>query len=120
MNNLRKGKEELLARRCIVENRAKILTYLAVLKTSHNCDQAIASIDTGAITRKGKSVVSEALTPQLNGAIEFELKQLGASHLPLNLKPSGSKGETLHQLELKVKKTGPKFSLTDVLSEGEQ
>ena len=46
-------------------------------------------------------MVSEALTPQLQSAIQSELALLGAHHLPLNLKPSASKGETLHQLELK-------------------
>ncbi|MHB8835107.1 MAG: AAA family ATPase [Candidatus Methylomirabilia bacterium] len=117
---LRNEKVELLARRWFSENRTKILAYLADLKIAYNCDLAIASTDTAAITRKGKNIVSEALTPQLKSAIKSELEQLGADHLPLNLKPSGSKGETLHQLELKGAKPGPKASLSDVLSEGEQ
>jgi ABC-type lipoprotein export system ATPase subunit len=98
----------------------KILTYLADIKTAHKCDEVYASTDSAVITRKGKHVVSEALTPQLKAAIQSELKLLGADHLPLNLKPSGSKGETLHQLELKGTKPDSKVSLTDVLSEGEQ
>jgi ABC-type phosphate/phosphonate transport system ATPase subunit len=117
---LKKEKAELLARRCFTENRAKIFAYLADLKTAHKCDQATSATDTTAITRKGKNIVSEALTPQLKNAIQSELEQLGANHLPLNLKPSGSKGETLHQLELKGARPGHKVSLTDVLSEGEQ
>lgn len=119
-DKLKKEKAEFLAQRCFTENSAKIIANLIDLKTAHKYDQAIASTDTAAITRKGKNIVSEALTPQLKNAIQTELEQLGADHLPLNLKPSGSRGETLHQLELKGAKPGRKVSLTDVLSEGEQ
>lgn len=119
-DKLKKEKAELLARKCFTENRAKILAHLIDLKSVHKYDQAIASTDTTAITRKGKNVVSEALTPQLKDAIQTELKHLDANYLPLNLKPSGSKGETRHQLELKGAKPGCRACLTDVLSEGEQ
>jgi len=119
-DKLKLEKEELSARKHFAENQTKITAYIAGLKTAHKCDQATLSIDTAAITLKGKAVVSEALTPQLKGAIQSELEQLGANYLPLNLKPSGSKGETLHQLELKGAKPGHKVSLTDILSEGEQ
>jgi hypothetical protein len=119
-DRLKGEKAELLARRCFTENLTKILTYLADIKTAHKCDQATASTDTATITRKGKSIVSAALTPQLKGAIQTELEQFGADHILLNLKPSGSRGETLHQFELKGAKPGRKVNLTDVLSEGEQ
>ncbi len=119
-DKMKSEKAELLARKSFTENKTKIISYLANLKIEYKCDQAIAATDTAAITRKGKNVISEALTPQLKAAIQGELKQLGADHLPLNLKPSGSSGETLHQLELKGAKPGRKVSLTDVLSEGEQ
>lgn len=119
-DKLKNERADLLARKCFADNRSKILAFLGDLKTAHKYEQAYASTDTGAITRKGKNVVSEALTPQLKGAIQEELELLGANHLPLNLKPSGSQGETLHQLELKGAKPGRKISLTDVLSEGEQ
>lgn len=119
-DKLKNEKAELLARKRFTDNRAKILAFLANLKTVHKCDQAYNSIDIAAITRKGKNIVSEALTPQFKGAIQTELGLLGADHLPLNLKPSGSRGETLHQLELKGANPGRKVSLTDVLSEGEQ
>ncbi|NOZ22636.1 MAG: AAA family ATPase [Planctomycetes bacterium] len=119
-DKLKNEKAEFLARKCFADNRAKILAYLADLKTAHKCDQALASTDTAAITRKGKSVVSEALTPQLRDAVQSELELLGADHLPLSLRPSGRRGETLHQLELKGATSGRKVSLTDVLSEGEQ
>ena len=119
-DKLKIEKAELLARRCFTDNRTKILAHLVDLKTAHKCDQANAATNTAAITRKGKNVVSEALTPQLKDAIQSELESLGTDHLPLNLKPSGSRGETLHQLELKGARPGRKVSLTDVLSEGEQ
>jgi energy-coupling factor transporter ATP-binding protein EcfA2 len=119
-DKLKTEKAELLARKCFTDNQLKILAYLAKLKIAHNCHEAIVSTDTTAITKKGRSIVSSALTPQLKIAIQSELELLGAAHLPLNLKPSGSKGETLHQLELKGAKPDSKANLTDVLSEGEQ
>lgn len=119
-DKLKKEKAELLAQKCFTENLDKILAYLSDLKTHYKCTQAIAATDTTSITLKGKSVVSEALTPQLKYAIQSELGQLGADYLRLNLKTSGSRGETLHQLELKGAKPGSKINLTDVLSEGEQ
>lgn len=117
---LKDEKAELTARKCLVECRVKVLAHLADIKTAHKCEQAHVSTDSAAITRKGKQVISEALTPQLKDAIQSELKLLGADHLPLSLKPSGSKGETLHQFELKGIKPDRKVTLTEVLSEGEQ
>jgi len=119
-DRLKKEKAEFMARKSFADNRAKIFVYLADLKIAHKCDQVLVSTDTATITRKGRNVVSEALTPQLKGAIQSELELLGADHLPLNLRPSGSKGETLHKLELKGAKPDRKVNLTDVLSEGEQ
>lgn len=113
-------KAELLARKCFTNNLAKILAYLVDLQTVRKCDLALSSTDTAAITRKGKNIVSETLTPQLRGAIQTELILLGADHLPLNLKTSGNLGETLHQFELKGAKPDRKVNLTDILSEGEQ
>lgn len=118
--NVKAELAELVARKCFTDNQTQILAYLADLKAVQRCNQATASIDTASITRKGRSIVSEALTPQLRTAIVDELEQLGANHLPLNLKPIGSKGETLHQFELKGVAAGRKINLTDVLSEGEQ
>jgi len=122
-DRLKTERAELLARKCFVDNHAKIHQYLADLRTAHQCDQARAAVDKAVITRitcKGKNVVSEGLTPQLRCAIQAELQRFGADQLPLNLKPSGSRGETTHQLELKGARTDRKVSLTDVLSEGEQ
>lgn len=117
---IKSEKAELLAQKCFVDNRAKILAYLTDLKNAHKCDKAKAATHTTTITRKGKNIVSEALTPQLRCAIQSELKLLGAANLPLNLKPSGSRGETLHQFELKGAIADRKINLSDVLSEGEQ
>lgn len=119
-DKLKTEKAELLARKCFVKNRAKILEYIAGIKSAHKCGLALDSINITAITRKGKSIISEALTPQLREAIQAELKKFGADKLPINLKSSGRQGETLHQLELRGAQTDRKVSLTDVLSEGEQ
>lgn len=119
-DRLKEERAELLACKCFVGNRNNILRHLKEIETVHKYDQMRMSISTTAITQKGRCIVSASLTPQLRAAIQLELQLLGIGQLPLDLKPSGSRGETLHQLELKGAKTGRRVNLTDVLSEGEQ
>ena len=117
---LRSEKTERLARKRFSTEKDKIFKLFEQLQLVHKYDQCLASIDIGTVTRKGKAVISSALTPPLKKAVAAELKTLGAADLPLNVKPSASKGETLHQLELEGAKHLSKTNLTDILSEGEQ
>ena len=41
---------------------------------------------------KGRDIISQALTPQLKSALETELKDLNASHLPLSFELKQRKG----------------------------
>ena len=120
VEKLKSEKTELVARKRFATEKDKIFKLFEQLKLVRKYDQCVASIDIGAVTRKGKAVISSALTPPLKKAVSDELKALGAADLPLNVKPSARKGETLHQLELEGAQHLSKTNLTDILSEGEQ
>lgn len=120
VEKLKTEKNERMARKRFTTEKIKIFKLFEQLRLVHAYDTCLASIDIGTVTRKGKAVISSALTPPLKKAVLAELKALGATALTLNVKPSGSKGETLHQLELEGAKYLSKTNLTDILSEGEQ
>lgn len=120
LEKLASEKAERTARKRFAAEKEKIFRLFEQLRLVHKYDQCIASTDTGAVTRKGKAVISSALTSPLRQAVSVELKALGAASLPLSVKPSASKGETLHQLELEGAQNLGKTHLTDILSEGEQ
>lgn len=113
-------KLELMSRECLATHRSEVTAYLADLKTCQKYEHALDLTDTSAITRKGKSILSETITPEFREAILSELDVLGAGHIPLGLRPTGSKGETLFQLELNGAVMDGKVRLSEVLSEGEQ
>lgn len=120
VEKLKSEKTECMARKRFAAEKNRIFKLFEQLRLVHKYDQCLSSIDTGTVTRKGKAVISGALTPPLKKAVSAELKALGAADLPLNVKPSARKGETLHQLELEGAQHLSKTNLTDILSEGEQ
>jgi virulence-associated protein VapD/uncharacterized membrane-anchored protein YhcB (DUF1043 family) len=120
VEKLKSEKTEYMARKRFAQEKNGIFKLFEQLKLLHKYDQCLSSIDMGIVTRKGKAVISGALTPPFKKAVSTELKALGASDLPLNVKPSARKGETLHQLELEGAQPLSKTNLTDILSEGEQ
>jgi len=120
VEKLKSEKTARMARKRFAAEKVNIFKLFEQFRLVHKYNQCLASIDTGAVTRKGKAVISSALTPPLKKAVAAELKALGAADLPLNVKPSASKGETLHQLELDGAQHLSKTNLTDILSEGEQ
>ncbi len=120
IEKLKSEKTERMARKRFAAENDKIFKLFEQFRLVRKYAQCLASIDTGAVTRKGKAVISSALTPPLKKAVAVELKALGAADLPLNVKPSASKGETLHQLELTGAQHLKRTNLTDILSEGEQ
>ncbi len=120
VEKLKTEQTERLACKRFAAEKDKIFKLFEQFGLVRKYDQCLASIDTGAVTRKGKAVISGALTPPLKKAVSAELKALGAADLPLNVKPSARKGETLHQLELDGAQHFSKMNLTDILSEGEQ
>jgi len=112
-------KNELEAKKLLVQRKRAITDYIKQLVLLEKYDKCLAATDTRQITNRGKTIVSQALTPVLTSQLEQELNCLGAGHIPLNLKPTGSEGETRHKLEL-VGCQARKINLTEILSEGEQ
>jgi energy-coupling factor transporter ATP-binding protein EcfA2 len=110
---------EMESLKAFANKKTDILEYLRLIKQAKLYEKAISQTDTKAITIQGKSIVSSSLTPQLLSNLKTELGLLGASHIPISLIPSGSKGETRHKLTLQDIKN-KKVSLSEVLSEGEQ
>jgi len=119
LDELKKKKVELEAQKYFVERKKEILDHLALLKKIHQYEECMKKLTTTAITRKGNSVVSSGLTQRFSHDLIKELKALGAYHLPLQLKSSGSGGQTKYQIELQ-EKVNKKARLSEVLSEGEQ
>ena len=117
---LRVGKKELDARKLLWSKRKDIESYMKQLNTAAKYDQCIGETDFRNITTTGKTIIKEALTPELCKALQDELIALNATHLPLNLRATASEGETHHKLELQTDRPTGKLSLTEILSEGEQ
>lgn len=115
-----KEKTELEARKMLASRKQLVLDYLRQLKLANQYNLCISETDFLDVTLKGKKIITEALTPQLQTALRDELDYLGPTHMPLYLKPSGVKGETKHKLELSGNLISTKSNLTDILSEGEQ
>jgi energy-coupling factor transporter ATP-binding protein EcfA2 len=112
-------KAEMEARKLFFNRQKKVLEYAGQLRLARKYEECMPETDFTAVTKKGKKIITEALTPQLLGGLEDELKYLGAKHLDLSLKPSGAEGETKHKMELKGIQVAPKTNLSDILSEGE-
>lgn len=112
-------KAELEARKLFSSRQKKVLEYAAELKLAHKYEECMSETDFASVTKKGKKIITEALTPELLRGLKDELKYLGATHLDLSLKASGTEGETKHRMELKGIQVAPKTNLSDILSEGE-
>jgi len=120
IKELENERVELEAKRCLSSKKIEFTEYIENLRIAHKYDNCIKETEFAAITLKGKKVISEALTPELKGALQQELKELRATHLPLNLKPFGIEGETTHKMQLNGIQFPERVNLTDILSEGEQ
>jgi len=112
-------KAELEARKLFSSRQKKVLGYAGQLRLARKYEECMPETDHTAVTKKGKKIITEAITPQLLKGLEDELKYLGATHLDLSLKASGIEGETKHKIELKGIQVAPKTNLSDILSEGE-
>ena len=110
---------ELKSRKALSLRKADIHTFVA--KTRRNADlrRAAATLRTHDITRQGTTVIRNNLTPELLNAFSTELIALGATRVPISVKPSGASGETAHEMLLKGANALGKARTSQVLSEGE-
>jgi energy-coupling factor transporter ATP-binding protein EcfA2 len=119
IDKTRKQRDELQARELLSKRKNNIIEYRENLQLQKKYDKCIKETDTTKITRRGKEIISNALTSGLQDSLKQELVTLGVDYLPLNLKPHGEYGTTCHQIELDGCTSLPAH-LTDILSEGEQ
>jgi len=104
-------------RKSIQDNKKSILQWIDRLQKEEKLRKALDAVDTTQITRKASALMEQALTKGLENALNKEFDALGIEHLKMKLHRSGSKGDTLHQLQLEPLKQ--RINLSEILSEGE-
>lgn len=119
LKGVKKQLSELEARKAVVNRKESIIKYISDLKLEYKYKICINKINITAITRKGREIISNALTPRLMDELEKELKVLGVGHIQLILKATGKDGETRHRLVLNQSQTTGNVKLSEILSEGE-
>lgn len=110
---------ELKSRKALSARSAEISTF--VLQTRRNAElrRAASMLSTKEITRQGTIIIRKNLTPELLKAFKTELVALGATRLPMSLKPIGDTGETSHEILLEGANTPVRARTSQILSEGE-
>ena len=117
--SLKTNMSELAARKRLVEIKPDIIQYLADLKLAALYDLCIKKTDTYWITRRGREIVSAALTQQFKSLLDKELRGFGVP-IQLSLDSRGTLGETVHKIRLRNCQLPKGAKVTDILSEGEQ
>lgn len=109
---------ELKSRRALHVRRADINSFVVKLRRNAALRRAVDSLSTYEITRQGTAIIKKNLTPELVNAFKTELIALGATRVPISLKPSGNAGETVHEILLEGATLG-RARTSEILSEGE-
>jgi energy-coupling factor transporter ATP-binding protein EcfA2 len=117
--SLKSEKEELVARKGLNGLKSQLIQRLADLKRIAAYELCIREMDTTQITKKGRQIISAALTREFENLINKELRAFG-THIRLRLQPKGSAGETIHKLVLDGCVLPQRARVTEILSEGEQ
>lgn len=112
-------KTELEAQKKLAAKKKAITQYLVDLNRAALYDLCLQETETASITKKGRQIVSAALTEPFQKLLNKELSDMGST-LRLALEPRGVAGETIHKLTLANSQLPPHAKVTDVLSEGEQ
>ena len=110
---------ELKSRKALSLRKADICTFVAKARRNADLRRAAASLRTQEITRQGTTVIRKNLTPELVNAFNTELTALGATRVPISVKPSGASGETAHEMLLTGANPPGKVRTSQILSEGE-
>jgi energy-coupling factor transporter ATP-binding protein EcfA2 len=110
---------QLKSRKALHLRKADVEEF--VVKTRRNAQLRLAAgaLRTQEITRQGTTVIRKNLTPDLLNAFKMELTALGATRVPISLKPIGADGETAHQMLLEGANPLGRIRMSEVLSEGE-
>ena len=112
--------QELQARENLFAYKDKINQHIETLRVQKKYDEAMAETSLNAVSARGKVVISQALTPELQKTLKEELEKLEASYLPIETNPTRSDGDVVYKFSLTKATLPKKVTLTDILSEGEQ
>jgi energy-coupling factor transporter ATP-binding protein EcfA2 len=110
---------ELKSRKALSLRKPDISSFVAKARRNADLRRAATSLRTQEITRHGTTVIRKNLTPELALAFNDELIALGATGVPISVKPSGASGETAHEMLLKGANPPGKVRTSQILSEGE-
>jgi len=110
---------ELKAQKALKDRKDDISSILTVYKQNAKLHKAANSLRVADISRHGTSVIKKNLSPALMKAFNDELTILGATRIPVSLKPKGREGETEHEVELVGATVSGRTRTSDILSEGE-
>jgi len=110
---------DLKSRKALNSRKTDIDTFVSKTRRNAELRRATASLRTQEITRQGTSVIRKNLTPELISALKAELVALGATQVPISLKPSGDAGTTAHEILLEGANTQVRTRTSQILSEGE-
>ena len=118
LDKLRDKKKKLISKKYFYSAKKNIIDQIEKLIIIEKYNNCIRETNTLGITKKGKDILIESLSPDLSEHLDSELQKLGVNYLTLNLISTGSKGDTLLQIEFRDKHIQSK--MTEILSEGEQ
>ena len=110
---------ELKSRKALSLRKADIDEFAIKARCNASLAEAAGTLRTQEITRQGTSVIRKNLTPELVSAFKSELIALGATRVPVSIKPSGDTGETAHEMLLEGAQAQGRAHTSQVLSEGE-
>jgi energy-coupling factor transporter ATP-binding protein EcfA2 len=110
---------ELRTRKALSLRKSDIEEFVIKSRRNAGLAEAAGTLRTQEITRQGTSVIRKNLTPELVSALKSELIALGATRVPVSIKPSGVTGETAHEMLLEGAQAQGRAHTSQVLSEGE-
>jgi hypothetical protein len=113
------GLNELKSRKAISLRKGNIEEFVSKARRNARLGEAVSILRTQEITRQGTTVIRKNLTPELVNAFKAELKALGATRVPVSIKPSGVTGETAHEMLLEGAQAQGRAHTSQILSEGE-
>lgn len=110
--------KELLSRKSLFDRIEVIRKFVQESKIKARYGVCLEKLDFRNISKRGREIVSEESTPELQAALIGELEAINVTSVAVAFKAHGSAGKTLYDIELTGAST--KTALSKVLSEGEQ
>ncbi len=120
LKQLKEKKINLDSLKIANSKKKDFFAYIDYLKTNDNYQNMIKSLDHSSISRKGTTIITNALKDTFLKALTLELSKLGGEKIPLFIDSSTKDGKPTFQLILKGANMPPKSKIDAILSEGEQ